>query len=118
MDEVLTGAVPAMEAGRMGVAPSRTEGEPTGVGQSPQKEVQAGGAKPPRAKSSSKPRSRFPRAIPTDKGLGGAERACVEDATSSDLRAKAPLWFTPERGFVTTPTAESRLASTRDPECA
>jgi hypothetical protein len=118
MDEVLTGAVPAMEAGRMGVAPSLTEGEPTGVGQSPQKEVQAGGAKPPRAKSSSKPRSKFLRATPTDKGLGGAERACVEDATSSELRAKAPLWREPERGFVMTPTAESRLASTRDRECA
>ena len=94
MDEVLTGAVPAMEAGRMGVAPSLTEGEPMGGGQSPRKEVQAGGAKPPRAKSSSK----LPRATPTDKGLGGAERACVEDATSSDLRAKAPLWTAPERG--------------------
>jgi hypothetical protein len=113
MDEVLTGAVPAMEAGRMGVAPSLTEGEPTGVGQSPQREVQAGGAK-----SSSKPRSKFLRATPTDKGLGGAERACVEDATSSELRAKAPLWREPERGFVMTPTAESRLASTRDRECA
>ena len=99
MDEVLTGAVPAMEAGRMGVAPSLKEGEPMGVGQSPQKEVQAGGAKPPRAKSSSKPRSRLPRATPTDKGLGGAERACVEDATSSELRVKAPLWTVPERGF-------------------
>jgi len=98
MDEVLTGAVPAMEAGRMGVAPSRTEGEPTGVGQSPQKEVQAGGAKPPRAKSSSKPRSRLRRATPTDKGLGGAERACVENSNSSNLSARAPLWTVPERG--------------------
>ena len=35
MDEAPTGAVPALEAGRMGVAPSLTEGEPTGVGQSP-----------------------------------------------------------------------------------
>jgi hypothetical protein len=98
MDEVLTGAVPAMEAARMGVAPSLTEGEPTGVGQSRQKEVQAGGAKPPRAKSSSKPHSRLRRATPTDKGLGGAERACVEDATSGELRVKAPLWNGPERG--------------------
>ena len=78
----------------MGVAPSLTEGEPTGVGQSPQKEVQAGGAKPPRAKSSSK----LLRATPTDKGLGGAERACVEDSNSSNLSAKAPLWTVTERG--------------------
>ena len=98
MDEAPTGAVPAMEAGRMGVAPSLTEGEPTGVGQSPRKEVQAGGAKLPRAKSSSKPRSKFPRATPMDKGLGGAERACVEDSNSSELRVKAPHWTVPERG--------------------
>ena len=78
-----------------------TERVRMGVGQSPQKEVQAGGAKPPRAKSSSKPHSKFPRATPTDKGLGGAERACVEDETSSELRATAP----------------SRFASTRDREC-
>jgi hypothetical protein len=90
MDEAPTGAVPAMEAGRMGVAPSRTEGEPTGVGQSPQKEVQAGGAKPPRAKSSSKPRSRLRRATLTDKGLGGAERACVEAPTSKQPERKSP----------------------------
>jgi len=74
----------------MGVAPSRTEGEPTGVGQSPQKEVQAGGAKPPRAKSSSKPHSRLRRATPTDKGLGGAERACVEAPTSKQPERKSP----------------------------
>jgi len=82
----------------MGVTPSLTVGEAMDVGQSPQKEVQAGGAKPPRAKSSSKPHSRLRRATPTDKGLGGAERACVEDSNSSNLSAKAPLWTVTERG--------------------
>ena len=85
MDEALTGAVPAMEAGRMGVASSLTEGEPMGVGQSPQKEVQPGGAKPPRAKSNSKPRSNLRRATPTDKGLGGVGRACVKAPDPSNL---------------------------------
>jgi len=81
----------------MGVSPSLTAGEPMGVGQSPQKEAQAG-----RAKSSSKPPSRLRRATPTDKGLGGADRACVEDPNSSNLNAKASFWRKPESGFVIT----------------
>ena len=93
MGEAPTGAVPAMAVGRMGVAPRLTEGEPMGVGLSPREEVLGGVLKP-----RSKPRSRLRRATPTDKGLGGADRACVEDPNSSNLSAKAPLWTVPERG--------------------
>ena len=90
MGEAPTGAVPAMAVGRMGVAPRLTEGEPMGVGLSPREEVLGGVLKP-------RSRSRLRRATPTDKGLGGADRACVEDPNSSKLRVK-PLPGSPQGG--------------------
>jgi hypothetical protein len=65
------------------------------VGLSRHKVGLAGGVKPLRAGLAG--RDKPPKATPTDKGLGGVGRACVEDSNSSNLSAKAPLWTVPER---------------------
>ena len=92
-----TGADPDPTAGvamRAAVVPAG-EGAMV-VGLSRHKVGLAAGDKPLRAGLAG--RDKPPRATPTDKGLGGAERACVEDSNSSNLSAKAPLWTVTERG--------------------
>jgi hypothetical protein len=79
---VHTGVVPAGERA-MGVAVVPAGERAMVVGLSRHKVGLAAGAKPPRAGLAG--RDKPPRATPTDKGLGGAGRACVEDSSPSNL---------------------------------